>query len=57
MGICTSSEERAGRNKSQSIDRMIEKDEQKLKRECKILLLGKLTPIEPMKIGELSEFV
>ncbi|SAL95710.1 hypothetical protein [Absidia glauca] len=55
MGICTSSEERAGRNKSQSIDRMIEKDEQKLKRECKILLLGsgesgKSTTVKQMKI-------
>ncbi|CAO3597259.1 unnamed protein product [Absidia cylindrospora] len=55
MGICTSSEERAGKNKSQSIDRMIEKDGQKLKRECKILLLGsgesgKTTTIKQMKV-------
>ncbi|KAF7731470.1 Guanine nucleotide-binding protein alpha-2 subunit [Apophysomyces ossiformis] len=43
MGICISSEERAEKNHSQLIDRMIKEDSRKLKRECKILLLGQLT--------------
>ncbi|KAI8371639.1 guanine nucleotide binding protein, alpha subunit [Radiomyces spectabilis] len=55
MGICISAEERAEKNHSQSIDRMIEEDGRKLKRECKILLLGsgesgKSTIVKQMKI-------
>lgn len=41
MGLCLSAEERAERAKSQRIDREIEEDNKKLRRECKILLLGK----------------
>lgn len=40
MGICTSVENREERKKSQQIDRELEEDNKKLKRECKILLLG-----------------
>lgn len=41
MGLCLSTEERAERAQSQRIDRAIEEDSKKLKRECKLLLLGK----------------
>ena len=40
MGLCISSDEKAEKDHSQNIDRMLEEDFQKLKRECKILLLG-----------------
>ncbi|ORZ16977.1 heterotrimeric G-protein alpha subunit, GPA3-like protein [Absidia repens] len=55
MGICMSSEEREDRERSQRIDRMLEEDNKKLKRECKILLLGsgesgKTTISKQMKI-------
>ena len=40
MGLCLSSEERAERSHSQKIDHMIEEDSRRLKRECKLLLLG-----------------
>jgi guanine nucleotide-binding protein subunit alpha len=41
MGMCISSEERQDKERSQRIDRLLEEDNRKLKRECKILLLGK----------------
>ncbi|ORY95523.1 heterotrimeric G-protein alpha subunit, GPA3-like protein [Syncephalastrum racemosum] len=55
MGLCWSSEARAERNRSEDIDRMLEEDSRKLKRECKILLLGsgesgKSTIVKQMKI-------
>ncbi|ORZ02157.1 heterotrimeric G-protein alpha subunit, GPA3-like protein [Syncephalastrum racemosum] len=55
MGLCLSSEERAERAQSQRIDRAIEEDSKKLKRECKLLLLGsgesgKSTIVKQMKI-------
>ncbi|CAO3616089.1 unnamed protein product [Cunninghamella blakesleeana] len=55
MGLCVSTEQRAERKQSISIDRMIEKDEKKLKNEIKILLLGsgesgKSTIVKQMKI-------
>lgn len=40
MGICLSAEDREKRSKSQRIDRELEEDNKKLRRECKILLLG-----------------
>lgn len=49
MGLCLSSEERAERARSQRIDRMIEDDHRKLKRECKLLLLGKILSLFPGK--------
>ncbi|KAG2224602.1 hypothetical protein INT45_003742 [Circinella minor] len=55
MGLCLSSEERAERSHSQKIDNMIEEDSRRLKRECKLLLLGsgesgKSTIVKQMKI-------
>lgn len=42
MGNCLSStsEEAEKKKKSQAIDRIIEEDSKRLKKECKILLLG-----------------
>ncbi|KAI8330902.1 heterotrimeric G-protein alpha subunit, GPA3-like protein [Chlamydoabsidia padenii] len=61
MGICMSSEEREDRERSQRIDRMLEEDHRKLKRECKILLLGsgesgKSTIVKQMRIIHQSGF-
>lgn len=42
MGLCISSEEREERAHSQRIDKAIEEDSKRLKRECKLLLLGKV---------------
>ncbi|KAG2222237.1 hypothetical protein INT45_010650 [Circinella minor] len=55
MGLCISSDEKAEKDHSQHIDRILEEDFQKLKRECKILLLGsgesgKSTIVKQMKI-------
>lgn len=55
MGVCLSAEERAEREKSQRIDRELEEDSKRLRRECKILLLGsgesgKSTVVKQMKI-------
>ncbi|KAI9312247.1 G protein alpha subunit [Dichotomocladium elegans] len=55
MGLCISSEIREERAQSQRIDKMIEEDSKKRKRECKILLLGsgesgKSTIVKQMKI-------
>lgn len=40
MGVCLSTDEKSDRDRSQQIDRQLEEDNKKLKRECKILLLG-----------------
>jgi hypothetical protein len=40
MGGCISTADRAGKAKSDLIDKQIEEDNKKYKRECKILLLG-----------------
>ncbi|KAG0194783.1 Guanine nucleotide-binding protein alpha-2 subunit [Apophysomyces sp. BC1034] len=55
MGLCLSFEEREARGHSRRIDRIIEEDSKRLKRECKILLLGsgesgKSTVVKQMKI-------
>jgi guanine nucleotide-binding protein G(i) subunit alpha len=45
MGGCVSSESNADleqKKKSQAIDRKLEEDSRRLRRECKILLLGTL---------------
>jgi guanine nucleotide-binding protein G(i) subunit alpha len=41
MGVCLSTDEKQDRDRSQQIDRQLEEDNKRLKRECKILLLGK----------------
>jgi guanine nucleotide-binding protein G(i) subunit alpha len=45
MGACvsSSSDEVEQKKKSQQIDKQLEEDSKKLRRECKILLLGKST--------------
>ncbi|CAO3666739.1 unnamed protein product [Umbelopsis vinacea] len=53
--ICLSTDEKNERDRSQQIDRQLEEDNKKLKRECKILLLGsgesgKSTIVKQMKI-------
>lgn len=40
MGGCVSTADRAGKARSDEIDRQIEEDNRRFKRECKILLLG-----------------
>ena len=40
MGNCVSSQDREAQQRSQEIDKQIEEDSKKLKKECKILLLG-----------------
>ena len=42
MGGCVSTVDEAGRLHSEAIDRQLEEDHKKYKRECKILLLGAL---------------
>jgi hypothetical protein len=46
MGICMSSanEDVEQKKRSQAIDRKLEDDSRRLRRECKILLLGALSP-------------
>lgn len=46
MGACmsSSSDEGEQKKKSQIIDRTLEEDSKRLRRECKILLLGMYTP-------------
>lgn len=41
MGVCLSTDEKHDRDRSQKIDRQLEEDNKRLKRECKILLLGR----------------
>lgn len=55
MGICSSREDPIADKRSKAIDRAIEEDAKKLKRECKVLLLGsgesgKSTIVRQMKI-------
>ena len=51
MGLCmsTNSEEAEQRKRSQAIDRRLQEDSRRLRRECKILLLG-ATIIQSRKI-------
>lgn len=42
MGACFSATDRQGKLQSDLIDRQIEEDQKKFKRECKILLLGNI---------------
>ncbi|KAJ2916109.1 hypothetical protein MD484_g4302, partial [Candolleomyces efflorescens] len=69
MGGCVSTADRAGKARSDEIDKQIEEDNKRFKRECKILLLGsgesgKSTIVKQMKIihkngfseTELAEF-
>ncbi|KAH9925860.1 G-protein alpha subunit [Epithele typhae] len=55
MGNCVSAQDREAQLRSQEIDKRIEEDSRKLKKECKILLLGsgesgKSTIVKQMKI-------
>lgn len=55
MGACASKQDRLERQRSEEIDRQIEEDSRKFKKECKILLLGsgesgKTTIVKQMKI-------
>ena len=55
MGNCMSTQDREAQLRSQEIDKQIEEDSRKLKKECKILLLGsgesgKSTIVKQMKI-------
>lgn len=55
MGSCVSVEEKAERERSQAIDKQIEEDSRRFRKECKILLLGsgesgKSTIVKQMKI-------
>jgi len=45
MGNCASSSHAEGKARSDMIDRQIEEDAKKYKRECKILLLGAYTSV------------
>jgi hypothetical protein len=40
MGACVSTADRAAKARSDEIDQQIEEDNERLKRECKVLLLG-----------------
>ncbi|KAF9520548.1 hypothetical protein BS47DRAFT_1357368 [Hydnum rufescens UP504] len=55
MGACVSVEDREGRDRSDAIDKQLEEDSRRLRKECKILLLGsgesgKSTIVKQMKI-------
>ncbi|KAH7920557.1 guanine nucleotide binding protein, alpha subunit [Leucogyrophana mollusca] len=55
MGNCVSNPDRAGKQRSDEIDRQIDEDSKKFRKECKILLLGsgesgKSTIVKQMKI-------
>ena len=43
MGACVSVQDRAEKERSDEIDRMIEGDSRKFRKGCKILLLGELS--------------
>lgn len=45
MGNCVSSQDREAQQRSQEIDKQIEEDSRKFKKECKILLLGEYSSI------------
>lgn len=45
MGGCISTVDRASKLKSDAIDKQIEEDSKKYKKECKILLLGEFLPL------------
>lgn len=49
MGACmsSSSEETEQKKRSQKIDKDLEEDSKRLRRECKILLLGTFKPFKP----------
>lgn len=54
MGVCMSSEnnqEGEQKKRSQVIDRGLEEDSKKLRRECKILLLGKRSTAQGLNNG------
>lgn len=44
MGGCVSTPDHSGKERSDLIDKELEEDSKRFKRECKILLLGNLTP-------------
>lgn len=55
MGICTSKQDKFGKERSLQIDKQIEDDAKRMRRDCKILLLGsgesgKSTIVKQMKI-------
>jgi hypothetical protein len=45
MGNCISAQDRADKAISDAIDKQIEEDSRKFRKECKILLLGKTAPL------------
>ena len=51
MGICmsTNNEDVEQKKRSQAIDRKLEEDSRRLRRECKILLLGKQLSDAPLR--------
>ena len=58
MGQCCSSENSEGaeqKKRSQEIDKQIEEDSKKLRRECKILLLGWFTYIHELFVHLLTK--
>ncbi|KAF8957625.1 heterotrimeric G-protein alpha subunit, GPA3-like protein [Flammula alnicola] len=61
MGGCVSTPDRSGKERSDEIDKQLEEDAKKFKRDCKILLLGsgesgKTTIVKQMKIIHQSGF-
>ena len=58
MGNCASSSQEAdGKTRSDMIDRQIEEDSKRYKRECKILLLGASSPFSPFFFFAKSGFL
>ena len=53
MGACMSSnnEEVSRKKHSQAIDKQLEEDSKRLRRECKILLLGTTSPDSPSHVA------
>jgi guanine nucleotide-binding protein subunit alpha len=45
--MSTNTEELEQKKKSQAIDRVLEEDSKRLRKECKILLLGEFAPTSP----------
>lgn len=59
MGSCFSSESAGDaeqKKRSQQIDRKLEEDSRRLRRECKILLLGRYPDIRLEESGWLADF-